>query len=540
MAMSSNNDPQAKKLVKEGIEAIKEGDKQLGRGKLETAVKIDPYNELAWLWLAKVVTTVEERRTCLGNVILINPSNTEAQRMLDKIEDASDKRATTGVMPALVARQPRRNRILIWIIALLLLVLVCVGGFSLLGGGEEAVVVPTVITTETFTVTPDSGGTATALASITPTLTITPSITPALAVATWTFTPAPTDSPTPQLFPPPPAELAGRIILQSGRVAGDPDNQPIAVIEPANLASRQLVSGENQRGQHPILLTGQNRFVWSLYSSGTRALSLQIQSFGAAQSVSATSIYGNIPLTDPNYPTWSGTRLVFSAKYFGSANRDLWLLPLTENNLVLPDPNAPTATPTMTLIPSETPIPTQTLAPEITPSATLELTPTIDTGVPFGSPLVRLTQNEGDHSWPSFDPTGQVLVFVTITEGITDLHLMTIADQIITPLHDNQNSLIESAPDWAGDVIVFSASADEGETSDLYLIAADGQTEPTLLLDLGPRDVQPRFSPDGRYIAFSSDYYGNWDAFIYDRETETLYQLEGDPNSTDLVNDWAE
>lgn len=542
MAMNSNNDPQAKKLVQEGIEAIREGDKQLGRGKLEAAVKVDPYNETAWLWLAKVVTTLEERRTCLGNVILINPGNTEAQRMLDKIEGEVDRRASTGTIQALVAKQPRRNRVLLGVIALLVGILVCLLGFWLIGGGEEAVVVPTAITTETFTPTADEFGTATALASITPTITLTPSITPAIAIATWTFTPAPTDSPTPQQFNTPPAELTGRIILQSGNVAGDPDNQPIVVIQPNNLVSRQEVSGENQRGQHPALVGGQNRYAWAQYSSGTRSLTLQIQTFGVAESINAAAIYGNVPLSEPNYPTWSGNTLAFSAQFFGASTRDLWLLPVTEANLATPVPLPldVTLTPLPTDTPSLTPAPTETLAPEITPSATIEMTPTIDIGVPAGSPLVRLTLNEGDNTWPAFDSSGTALVFVSTVDGVTDLRIITIATQDIVALTMNQNSLIESAPDWYQTEVIFSATTEDGMGSDLYIMNADGQSEPTLLLDLGNQDVQPRFSPDGRYIVFSSNYYGNWDAFIYDRETETVYLLEGNPNTVDLANDWTE
>ena len=32
------------------------------------------------------------------------------------------------------------------------------------------------------------------------------------------------------------------------------------------------------------------------------------------------------------------------------------------------------------------------------------------------------------------------------------------------------------------------------------------------------RDVYPRFSPDGKWIAFSSDRYGNYDVFVIPAE----------------------
>src|SRR5215467_15131115 len=39
------------------------------------------------------------------------------------------------------------------------------------------------------------------------------------------------------------------------------------------------------------------------------------------------------------------------------------------------------------------------------------------------------------------------------------------------------------------------------------------------------RDVYPRFSPDGRWIAFSSDRNGNLDVFIMPAEGGTVKQL---------------
>ena len=68
---------------------------------------------------------------------------------------------------------------------------------------------------------------------------------------------------------------------------------------------------------------------------------------------------------------------------------------------------------------------------------------------------------------------------------------------------------------------------------------ADGSGEAALLFDLGDQDIKPRFSPDGRYIAFTSNRNGNWDVFIYDRSTGEYYSLETNPRTTDIVNDWA-
>ncbi|MEP0762223.1 MAG: PD40 domain-containing protein, partial [Chloroflexota bacterium] len=66
--------------------------------------------------------------------------------------------------------------------------------------------------------------------------------------------------------------------------------------------------------------------------------------------------------------------------------------------------------------------------------------------------------------------------------------------------------------------------------------AAGGAPEPLITSDAD--DIQPRFSPDGRFAVFSSNRTGNWDVFIYELETETLYQVTYAPH-TDVANDWG-
>src|SRR5215208_8779 len=52
------------------------------------------------------------------------------------------------------------------------------------------------------------------------------------------------------------------------------------------------------------------------------------------------------------------------------------------------------------------------------------------------------------------------------------------------------------------------------------------------------RDVYPRFSPDGRWIAFSSDRNGNLDVFIVPSEGGTAKQLTVH-SSDDTVLGWS-
>lgn len=69
-------------MVREGINAYRAGRKDEARALLLRAVEIDQYNEQAWLWLSAVVESPDEQRTCLENVLTINPNNERAKQGL--------------------------------------------------------------------------------------------------------------------------------------------------------------------------------------------------------------------------------------------------------------------------------------------------------------------------------------------------------------------------------------------------------------------------------------------------------------------------
>jgi len=81
--MSSSN---VNAMVKEAIRVLKAGNKAEARKLLERATELDSYNELGWLWLSGVVDTDEDRRTCLNNVLFINPSNPHAKQGLGMLD----------------------------------------------------------------------------------------------------------------------------------------------------------------------------------------------------------------------------------------------------------------------------------------------------------------------------------------------------------------------------------------------------------------------------------------------------------------------
>lgn len=72
--------------LKEGIRALRAGDRPRARELLTAIVTADEHNEQAWLWLSHAVDSDQERLICIENVLTLNPNNQQAQQALKKIE----------------------------------------------------------------------------------------------------------------------------------------------------------------------------------------------------------------------------------------------------------------------------------------------------------------------------------------------------------------------------------------------------------------------------------------------------------------------
>jgi hypothetical protein len=69
-------------LLQQGIRAARAGKREEARDLLMQVVRSDERNEEAWLWLSGVVDDPDDMRTCLQNVLDLNPGNEKAQQGL--------------------------------------------------------------------------------------------------------------------------------------------------------------------------------------------------------------------------------------------------------------------------------------------------------------------------------------------------------------------------------------------------------------------------------------------------------------------------
>src|SRR5438128_2048643 len=83
-------------------------------------------------------------------------------------------------------------------------------------------------------------------------------------------------------------------------------------------------------------------------------------------------------------------------------------------------------------------------------------------------------------------------------------------------------------PDIHGDRIVFSAEGD------LWLGSLSAGTAARITTDEGT-EIDPRFSPDGRQIAFTGQYDGGTDVYVMPVEGGAPRRLTYDPYGAEMV-----
>ena len=103
---------------------------------------------------------------------------------------------------------------------------------------------------------------------------------------------------------------------------------------------------------------------------------------------------------------------------------------------------------------------------------------------------------------------------------------LLIAFDVVTPTASPVR--LARHPDYHAGAIAFSY------LGDIWTASEDG-TRTKRLTDHRAREVYPRFSPDGRLIAFSSNRYGNYDVFVVPATGGTPKRLTFHTGTDDVV-----
>ncbi len=124
--------------------------------------------------------------------------------------------------------------------------------------------------------------------------------------------------------------------------------------------------------------------------------------------------------------------------------------------------------------------------------------------------LSRLTYSSGIEISPSVSPEGNEIVFFFDRAGTPQLYMMNIDGN--NPRRITYDGSYNTSPDWSpsGNRIVFCGRI--GKKMQLFTIRSDGTDLVQLTYD--GNNEAPSFSPDGRFIAFTSDREGTKGIFI--------------------------
>jgi len=103
---------QVNQLLKDGIAAAKAGQPDKARQLLQDAVRRDPRNETAWLWLSSVAQNDKDRIFCLRKLLDINPNNEFANKGLRQLNVLPDAPSipTSGPRSQPIQRLPPQSQ----------------------------------------------------------------------------------------------------------------------------------------------------------------------------------------------------------------------------------------------------------------------------------------------------------------------------------------------------------------------------------------------------------------------------------------------
>lgn len=494
-------------LLRDGIEAARAGNKAEARKLFEQVVEIDDKSEKGWFWLASVVDTDEEKKVCLGNVLFINPNNERAQKAMDQLQSKDKKRqAEEEIIPGITRRQLTLfggGGAAIIVVILLIFVLINSSRNAQIADATATVVAmfaqQTQVLVDRDATATSAVETAVALASPTPTLTSTPD----RATLPPTFTPVPSATlpvtPTPLPLPST-GGASGTIFAWSGRDEQQDNYLPLVAINLSNGQMNQITDNVNN-----IDLSGDGQhLVYTRSFITTRDFGLeQISTSGT----DAKTLGQGLPIAKPHMPTYCKTSNLITFAAFPTDTREI----------------------------------------QFGAGETVELPYQVFTLNLDTNELKRLTNDKVTYSFPTFSPDcTKIAVVRDDTGGATpgpDIVIIDATALTQTAVTNDLKNFAESDIRWSpdGTKLIYSAeSINEPGNGDIVIRSADGTGTPILPIpdETNADDVFPIFSPDGKFVAFSSNRSGYYDIYVFDQTTSALYQLTSSEDE-DYPGAWA-
>lgn len=505
--MTHNDDIQ--QLIRDGIEAARSGDKATARELLERATELDENNEKAWFWLASVMSTDEERRVCLGQVLAINPNNEKAQQILDKL---NARKKTASDNEEVIPGVSRRQLMLFGGSGAAVILLLLVALFFILNANAQqegqrvalqqtqtqVAAAPTQTVMAALAEETTVALTQEAVASSTPTPRPVSSLPP-------TFTPTPEVTPTSvedeALFPPPPPEIPGNIVGWGGRdLLGNGALE--ILLFPVNGEGSSVRVGE-ELGRSPRFSGTGERVTYTRWFGATYDYGVEAVNINSTQQQQINSSIPSLGLNAPDFCPIAN-RIVFSA------------------------------------IPQQRPADLDNIQfDDVLPSKLFIID--ADSGM-----TIQITDDAATYSDPAFSPDcAQVLAIRNDMNSINageDVVVIDVNSRNMIQITNDRGAFIERTPRWSPDgrqVFYAAAPSTNSESHDIWMLNSDGSGTPIPVVRGEFDDREPVVSPDGQYIAFASDRNRVYNIFIHSlAENRVVWQLTNGTEENYYPGDW--
>ncbi len=148
----------------------------------------------------------------------------------------------------------------------------------------------------------------------------------------------------------------------------------------------------------------------------------------------------------------------------------------------------------------------------------------------------RLTDHQAQDINPAWSPDGSKVVFQSDRDGFWQIYEVDLATLAVRRLSDGAGPDLDASYSSDGSQIAFRSYRDNGNTSVIYVMNADG-SNPFAITQPDEDATNPAWSVDNSLIAYQSDLDGDLDIYVYEISSGQTRQLT-DNNIPDYAPAW--